>query len=241
MSYDIDSLPIWEQVAFYTIARLERAIKKTNFSFKVVKTSFRKTCLHMRKSWLSLKDKESESSISVKSKSGMGSFGSGETVKSPNFGTAPQKKRDVKSQRKTPMKPCPRDKRMKFTQSDDEEDVADLSFDMSVKSNATATPAPGPSIATPVPPKVVIPDNVSLSSGDDSLELPSVKPRYTVVEEEKNEVSVHSKKTVTFSTPAPKEMIKQQKPKVYDLIGTAKDKLAALEQKFSGSKKPVFT
>lgn len=73
----------------------------------------------------------------------------------------------------------------------------------------TATPAPAPMFSTPRAPKVVIPDEVSLSS-DDSLELPvHHKPRYTVVEEEKSEVSTHSKKTVTFAPIAPNEKIKE--------------------------------
>ena len=91
-------------------------------------------------------------------------------------------------------------------------------------------------------PNVVIPDSVSLSSNEDSLELPVFnKPRYVVVEEEKNEVSRYQKKTVTFTQPAPHEMIKEQKPKVHDIMEVTKEKLAAVEKKFADPKKHVFT
>lgn len=210
--------------------------------FKVVKTSFRKTCLHMRKHWLLIKEKESESSVSVVSKSGAGSFGSGETTRSPNFGTMGKRKRDAKTARKTThLRPCPKDRRLKFTQSESEDDDKnELSF-VTQHSNLTVTPTSGPAMVTPAP-EVTMAENVSLSSNEDSLELPQyIKPRYVVVEEEKNEVSRHSKKTVTFAQSPPKEMIKEQKPKVYDIMGATTDKLAALEKKFADPKKPVFT
>ena len=81
----------------------------------------------MRKYWLQVKEAESESSVSVVSKSGAGSFGSGETTRSPNFGGIGKRKRDAKTARKTTHL---RETRMKFTQSDGDEDEEknDLSF-----------------------------------------------------------------------------------------------------------------
>ena len=243
--YDINAQPIWDQVYAQTLGKLEKAIKRSRFDLKVVKTSFKRTCLQMRQKWASIKEIESDSSVSVVSKSGQGSFGSGEAHQSPAFGMLERdRKRNAKSERKTSHLKVK--KQLNFNNSDQEGDVDQLSF-KSGTSNITATPKP-----TPRPDEDTVPQaSVSLSSEGEEVVIPpcmkkaeDFKPRYIPFEEEKADTkSEVSKKSVKVVEP-PKEIIKTQAhapkpapkhaPKPATGMFSATDaKLAQIESKFA--------
>lgn len=174
--------------------------------------------------------KESESSVSVVSKSGNGSFGSGEVHKSPAFG-GELRKRAVKSQGKTVKK------QLNFTHSDEDQDLEDLSV-VSGVSNITARPLRTLNIDSA---------SESLSSASEELTIPPcvkeeevITPRYIPFEEDKADGKTDTQKKPAKTTEPKREMITPQAPKPKpgaSLFKESDDKLAALERKFA--KKPV--